>query len=250
MGRLDGPLDRGKLDLAAGGTASAVVPDVASGSGCLASNPHNCGASGGTNSISFNYTVSGGSNNFIVVGVAATTSIDAASVMYRGATLPALTSVAASAGCRTQLFGGVPVAPGPPDIASATGSGDMSIQVFSFVNVDGSSLGNAGISQSSPVAVPGSPMAVSVTTAQGQVVVDYGCILASGPAIMAPGITVTNNSTIVNISRHAPSPAAVAAGSWRSASASPSTTTTASYAVSPLTPTTWKIVAIALKPMY
>jgi hypothetical protein len=231
------------MDLAGGPAANGiVVADVASGSGCLASNPHNCGAGGGTDSISFKYTVSGGRNNFIVIGVASHDSIDATSVKYRGAPLPALTSVSTASGCKTQLFGGVPVAPGPPDVASATGKGRMAIQVFSFVNVDGSRLGNAGIEHGLTAT-----MAVPVTTAQGDVVVDYGCVLATDPVI-----TVTNSATTVNISRHLVNTLDVdslAAGSWRRASASPRTTTTASYPVSGSL-LTWKIVAIALKPMY
>jgi hypothetical protein len=81
---------------------------------------------------------------------------------------------------------------------------------------------------------------------QGEVVVDYGCLLATDPVI-----TVTNSATIVNISRHIVNTVDVnslAAYSWRPANASPSTTTTASYPVSGSL-LTWKIVAIALRPM-
>jgi hypothetical protein len=217
--------------------AVGIVADLASGSGCLASNPHNCGNTGNSSSISVNYTVSGGANNFIVVGVAAGNSV--ASVTYRGVVLPAISAVAGSSLCVVQLFGGVPAASGP-NTAAATGSGAMSIMAFSFVNVNASSLGNTSTATGSAT-----PMAVPVTTTQAQVVVDYGCMFTLG----SPVITVTNNATTVNIVRHAVTSSTLSAGSWRSARATPNTTTTASYPVSGSL-LTWKIVAIALKPMY
>jgi hypothetical protein len=239
-GFVDRPLDSGQVDLAGGPAASGVAADVVPGSGCLASSPHNCGAGPGINSLSFNYTVSGGSNNFIVVGVTAP-SVAATIVTYRGVRLPAITAAAAGAlgGAALQLFGGVPAASGT-DTASATSSGDMAMQVFSFVNVDASNLGNSNTA----IAV-GAPT-ITVTTAQGEVLVDYAVVTSTS----IPTLVVTNSATIVNISKHFAytDNLRIAAGSWRPASASPSTTTTASYAATG-SGLSFRMAAIALRPM-
>jgi hypothetical protein len=237
-GFVDGPLDSGQVDLAAGPAASGIAADVVPGSGCLASDPHNCGAGPGTNSISFNYTVSGGSNNFIVVGVTAP-SVAATIVTYRGVILPAITAAAAGSlgAASLQLFGGVPAASGT-DTASATATGDMAMQVFSFANVDASNLGNSG------TAIANGAPTITVTTAPGEVLVDYAVITST----VSPTLTVTNSATIFNISKHFANTSnlRIAAGSWRSASANPSTT--ASYAATGSL-LTFRMAAIALRPM-